>query len=219
MDTFTENEPSQPAEVVSQVLADEQSFHSENRSDHREPLVMPAQVYQPQFDFALSGFVRNISTRGVCLIMPQPFSEGAEVTVSLFGQLTKIDRLATCCWGTKFGSTYWVSGWRLNEKLPVGRLLKEDNQVEPEKRSVNRLTTAIPVYITLPNGSKRASGFTRNLSRDGICLVSKVETAPEQRALLEVMRLDGGASSVESRCLWAKRYGDEHWVSGWDFEV
>ena len=99
------------------------------------------------------------------------------------------------------------------------RLLEEDGLVEPEQRSESRLTTAIPVCIKLPNETNRLSGFTRNLSTDGISLVSNGETAVGQTALLEIMRLDGGSSKAEGRCLWAKRYGEEHWVSGWGFNV
>ena len=219
MATISQNAPSQPAKIVSQVLADEQSLTHENRSDHREPIVMPAQIRQPKFELTLSGFVRNISSNGVCLIVPQPFSKGSEVSISLFGQITKVECTATCCWSSKFGNTYWISGWQLAKPLPVGRLLKEDLLVEPEQRAKNRVTTAIPVYIKLPNNSNRLSGFTRNLSREGICLVCKTETAVGQLASLEVMNLDGGISVVESRCLWIKRYGEQHWVSGWDFNI
>ena len=218
MDTLTDTE--QPAaEVVCQVLADEKKFIKENRGDHREPLVIPAQIHQAKFELTLSGFVRNISTGGVCLILPQPFQAGAEIEISLFGDTSKIESMGTCCWGTKFGATYWVSGWRLDKQLPVGRMLKEDLQVDPEQRREDRVTTAIPVYVKLPNSSSSAPGFTRNLSRDGICLVSKLETTADQHATLEVMRLEGGTSAVQARCLWAKRYGKEHWVSGWDFDA
>ena len=219
MDTIEKNETPAAAEVVSQVLADEEKFAKENRSDHREPMVIPAQIYLAKFDLVLSGFVRNISTRGVCLIAPQPFGLGTEATISLFGESTKVESAGSCCWGAKFGNTYWLSGWRLNKRLPVGRMLKEDHLVEPEQRSENRMTTAIPVYIKLPNGSTRAPGFTRNLSSEGMSLVSKTETAPGQLATLEVMRVDGGSNEIESRCLWAQRYGKEHWVSGWGFNA
>ena len=219
MNATTQEEQPQAAEVVDQVLADEQVFENENRRDHREPLVIPAQIHQAKFDLTLSCFVRNISSGGVCLIVPQPFRAGAEVTISLFGEKTKLEVEGTCSWGTKFGITYWVSGWSLNQQLPVGRMLKDDSQIETDKREGNRVTTAIPVYIKLPNSKSLAPGFTRNLSRDGICLVSKTKTTRDQLATLEVMRLEGGTSAVESRCLWAKRYGEEHWVSGWDFNV
>jgi len=98
-------------------------------------------------------------------------------------------------------------------------MLKEDLQVEPEQRGGSRVTTAIPIYITPANSSVRIQGFTRNLSRDGICLVSKIETAVGQVATLEVMQLTGEFSPIASRCMWSKRYGDEHWVSGWGFDV
>ena len=219
MDTVKRNETPSVADVVSQVLAEEQNIVNENRKQNREPLVVPAQIYQDHFDLTVSGFARNISTAGVCLIAPQPFREGTEVTIRLLGELTKVESKGTCCWGTKFGSTYWLSGWRIDQQLPVGQLLKEDRLVEPEQRTGNRVTTAVPVYVTLSDSSTRVPGFTRNLSRDGICLVSKIETTLGQHASLEVMRPDGGSSVVESRCLWSKRYGEAHWVSGWDFEV
>ena len=219
MAPITQNEQLTVDEVVSRVLADDLKFENENRRDHREPLVIPAQISQAKFDLTLSGFVRNISNGGVCLIVPQPFRAGAEVMISLLGEKTKLESAGTCCWGTKFGTTYWVSGWRLDKQLPVGKMLKEDLQIESEQRKSRRVTTAIPVYIKFPNSSTLAPGFTRNLSRDGISLVSKIEMAPGQVATLKVMRFDGETSAVESRCLWAKRYGEDHWVSGWDFNV
>ena len=214
MAPVTQNKQLEAAEVVCQALADDQKCASEKRRDDREPLVIPAQIYQAKFDLTLSGFVRNISTGGVCLIVPQPYREGTEATISLFGETSKVESTGTCCWNAKFGTTYWLSGWRLSKQLPVGRMLKEDHLVEPEQRTKNRVTTAIPVYIELPNSTTRVAGFTRNLSSDGISLVSKIETTPGQLASLEVMRANGEASPVDSRCLWAKRYGDDHWISG-----
>ena len=219
MNATTQTKQPEVAKVVSRVIADEKKLTPENRSDHREPLVIPAQIHQEKFELTLNGFVRNISTGGVCLIVPQPFRQGDQATVSLLGQTTKVESAATCCWGTKFGTSYWISGWKLDKQLPVARMLKEDGKVEPEQRTGKRLTTAIPVYVKLPNSSARASCFTRNLSRDGISLVGKLETAPGQLATLEITHVDGKSDEVASRCLWAKRYGEDHWVSGWDFNV
>jgi len=44
METTLPTEQPAAAEVVSRVLADDQQFTPENRSDHREPLVIPAQI-------------------------------------------------------------------------------------------------------------------------------------------------------------------------------
>ena len=219
MDTIRQNETPANADAVGQVLAEEQKLVNENRRQNREPLVVPVEIYQDDFDLTVSGFARNISTSGICLIAPQPFREGTEVTMRLLGEPTRVESTGTCCWGTKFGSTYWLSGWRIDQQLPVAQILKEDLLVEPEHRTGNRVTTAIPVYVTLSDSSTRVPGFTRNLSRDGICLVSKIGTTSGQHASLEVMRPDGGSSVVESRCLWSKQYGEAHWVSGWDFQV
>lgn len=219
MSKTIKNEDQQAAEVLTRILDDEQQFTSEKRSDYRELLFVPVQLSQAKFDFTVSGFTRDVSTNGVCLIMPQPFRQGSEAQIKLLGQSSEETSFAKCCWSAKFGNAYWVSGWRLKQEIPVGRLLKEDRSVDLEQRSSNRLQTAVPISIYLPGNSSRAAGFTRNLSQEGICLVSKIETQPEQIADLEVMRLNGESSRITSRCLWAKRYGDNNWVSGWKFKL
>lgn len=219
MKPTTPNDTPQAAEIVSKILADEQTLLTDKRKEYRESLVMPVRISQASFDFALEGFTRDISANGLCLIAPQPFRQGTEVSIGLSTESTQIESPATCCWSAKFGKTYWISGWRLSETLPVSRLLKDDHLVEPEQRAKDRLKTAIPVNINLINYASRIASFTRDLTSDGVSLVSKVATASGQTALLEIMQLDGESNSLESNCLWSKRYGTDHWVSGWDFNV
>ena len=205
------------SEVLTKILDNEKQFVSEKRSDYRELLFVPVRVSQPEFESSLRGFTRDVSTHGVCLIMPQPFRQGTEAQINLFGQSSQMSSLAKCCWSSKFGDAYWVSGWRLNEAVPVGRFLKEDRPVELELRSSDRLKTAVPVGIHLPGNTSRVPGFTRNLSQSGLCLISKVETQPNQVADLEIMRLNGESGRIEGRCIWVKQYGEDYWVSGWQF--
>ena len=136
--------------------------------------------------------------------MPQPFRRGTETQINLFGQTSEATDFATCCWNSKFGDAYWVSGWSLKEGIAVGRLLKEDRSVELEQRIGDRLQAAIPVGIHLSGNACRVPGFTRNLSQLGLCLVSKVETQPNQVADLEINRLNGESGRIESRCIWVK---------------
>ena len=211
------NAEQQVAEVLTKILDDEKQFVSEKRSDYRELLFVPAQVSQPEFESSVRGFTRDVSTHGVCLIMPQPFRQGAEAEINLVGQTSQTSNFAKCCWSSKFGDAYWVSGWRLTEGIPVGRLLKEDRSVESEQRNNDRLQAAVPVGIHLPGNTSRVPGFTRNLSESGLCLISKVETPPNQVADLEIMRLNGESGRIEGRCMWVKQYGEDYWVSGWQF--
>ena len=211
------NAEQQVAEVLTKILDEEQQFVSEKRSDYRELLFVPVHVFQVEFESTVRGFTRDVSTHGVCLIMPQPFRPGAEVQINLVGQTSQASSLAKCCWSSKFGDAYWVSGWQLKEGIPVGRLLKEDRSVESEQRNSDRLQAAVPVGIHLPGNTRRVPGFTRNLSQSGLCLVSKVETQPNQVADLEIMRLNGESGRIESRCMWVKQYCEDYWVSGWKF--
>ena len=217
MNKTIQNDAQQAAGVLTKILDDEQQFTAEKRGDYRELLFVPAQIFLADFDLTVSGFTRDASTNGVCLIMPQRFRQDTEAQINLFGQVSEESSLATCCWSSKFGNAYWVSGWRLSQSIPVGRLLKENQLIEPEQRGKGRLQAAVPVSIYLPDQNSRASGFTRNLSHEGISLVSKVETKPGQVAGLEIKRLTGESSQMESLCLWGKRYGEHNWVSGWKF--
>ena len=204
-------------QILTDIFEDQQEHYAEKRKDHRELLFMPVKVSQTEFEFTVRGFTRDISTHGVCLIMPQPFREGVEAQIDLVGQTAEIASFATCCWSSKFGDAYWVSGWRLKEEIAVGRLIKEDRSVELEQRTGDRLHAAVPVSIYLRGNPYRIPSFTRNLSRSGLCLVSKVETQPDQIADLEIMRTNGESGRIESHCMWAKQYGEDHWVSGWRF--
>ena len=213
------NEERQVAQVLIEILDDEQQFVSEKRSDYRALLFVPVQVSQPEFECEVSGFTKDVSTHGVCLIMPQPFRQGAEAQINLFGHTSEITSVATCCWSSKFGDAYWISGWSLKDGIAVGRLLKEDRSVDSEQRSSDRLQVAIPVGVHLPGNTYRVPGFTRNLSLTGLCLVSKVETQPNQIANLEIIRLNGESVRIESRCMWAKQYDEDYWISGWMYNL
>lgn len=216
----SQSETLQTSEVLSKILDDEKKIHSEKRSDTRQLLCVPVQVYEERFDSTLNGFTRDISTQGVCLIMRQPFRVGAKATISVFGKNTKKTNSAKCCWSSKFGSAYWVSGWQLiNGNCPVGRLLKDDRLVEPNQRDSDRMNVALPVNIFIPGNTTHIPGFTRNLSKSGICLMSKAETKAGQKANLEIMQLSGETGRFESHCMWAEQYDDENWVSGWKFNA
>ena len=219
MSTTKTHKEQHVSEVLTKILDDEQKFVSEKRSDFRELLFMPAQVSQAEFESTAHGFTRDVSILGICLIMPQPFHQGTKAEINLFGQSSQMSSLAKCCWSSKFGDAYWVSGWRLNEAVPVGRFLEEDRSVELELRSSDRLTAAVPVGIHMPGNTRRIPGFMRNLSQSGLCLISKVETQPNQVADLEIMRLNGESGRIESRCTWVKQYGEDYWASGWHFNL
>lgn len=205
--------------ILAQVMEDEKRFPSEKRSEHRDLLFVPVQVRQDKLDFSLSGYTRDISSRGICLIMPQPYRTGTVATIQLSGSNTQETSAAQCHWSSKFGSAYWASGWSLSETWQVGRLLKEDRFVEPDQRNTDRWRAALPVNICIPGQKFHVSGFSRNLSRGGICLMSKVATTPGQIADLEIKRVNGESYCIESHCAWAKQYDEETWVSGWKFNT
>ena len=89
MDPPSQHQRPVASEVVVRALTDDKKRADENRRDDREPLVMPAQIYQTKFDHTLSGFVRNISTGGVCLIMPNPFAKKMKLRLVCSGKPQK----------------------------------------------------------------------------------------------------------------------------------
>jgi hypothetical protein len=205
------------SDLVSQIQLDQQGFSSENRSGHREPLVMPINIETSLDEFGLDAFTRNISPEGICLIAPQPFRPLSEASIRLMSGTFPKRVASTCRWNKKFGMSYWISGWQMNAQLPVGKILKEDHQVEFDYRTNFRLKTAVPVSIHQDFQPKRIAGFTRNLSDDGICLVSKEAVEVGRTGVLEIMRLNGDSNGVVANCIWAKPYAQGHWVSGWEF--
>lgn len=104
----------------------------------------------------------------------------------------------------------------------IGRLicdvLREDAKFENELRSMHRERLVCPVTMKFMNGSERVPAFSRNISPKGIALVCGRKFAQKDLATLEIYRLGGRPySEIVAECRWSKPFGEDFWVSGWQF--
>jgi hypothetical protein len=204
-------------DLVEQIRNDQEGFEFECRRDFREKIVMPAAVESSMEDDWVDAFTRNISSNGICIIAPQPFRPTSQARVRLASESVPEPITCTCQWNKKFGLSYWISGWELNSKLPLGKLLKEDTNTEPPDISERLLRTAVPVSVQQDTSTRRVAAFTRTLSQHRVSLVSKTEFETNHPAVLQIRRLNGESSATVANCTWSRPYGSNHWISNWTF--
>ena len=100
----------------------------------------------------------------------------------------------------------------------IRELLNEDARYDRELRSAHRENLVFPVSICLNDEDRKISGFSRNVSVTGICVLSDTEVSTGDRATLEIYRLHRPEPSrVLAECRWCKPFGDAFFASGWQF--
>jgi len=205
--------------LLNKLQADEDNYTAELRSLDREKMVLPVQLITPDAEFAIQAFSRNISPGGVGLITPQPFSAGTEMFVELQFQNGKLPYRATCKWCTKFSAMYWTSGWELDSgvELNVAGVKALDATVEDDIRATDREKYAIPLVIHQKGNQSRIHGFTRNMSGEGVNLIAREGVALNSHCMLEFIRKEGERCSLIAECVWVKKFGESHWMTGWKF--
>lgn len=101
-------------DLVEDLLRDDSDFdRTENRSAHREHLVLPLTVKLRDPDQELSAFSRNISQAGIGLITQDEVREDANaflVIERLDGRESRV--LARCRWCKSYGKSWYLSGWQ-----------------------------------------------------------------------------------------------------------
>ena len=102
------------------------------------------------------------------------------------------------------------------EKL-IKEVILEDTRYERELRSVHREKIVLPANIKFMNGIPSVAAFTRNLSVAGTCLISRAEVEVGAMALVQIYRLTSKFSQVVAECKWTRQFGEEYWMSGWQF--
>ena len=103
-------------------------------------------------------------------------------------------------------------------------ILRQQDQADHELRSEPRESVVFPATVQLQYELSRTRGFTKDVSRQGACLITEVEITPEQIATLEIFRDDNILSAdeiiptrVRARCTWVKPFGEGYYMSGWKF--
>jgi hypothetical protein len=204
--------------LLKQLEVDETSYDIELRKSARWKLVMPVTVSSTESDCRVRAFSRDVSSGGFSLISHQPFSSGMEMNLELNLDKLLWQSTVECRWNQKFGVKYWVSGWKLTDvQLDVEVVREAELMIASDKRSNHRERYAVPVIVHQKRDLPRVHAFTRNLSGSGVNLVTNKEVPINSFCKLEFFRSNGEECKIISECMWSKKYGKDHWMTGWEF--
>ena len=137
--------------------------------------------------------------------------------ISFFSKQHPGENLAQCRWSKKFGTSYWISGGKLDARLPLGKLLKENDFLQTNVTPQIDQKIAIPLTVHRAEDTPKITGFTRSISRRGMSLLTERSVSEGRSAILELMRLSGDCAGVVANCVQARPYGTDHWLSEWEF--
>ena len=99
----------------------------------------------------------------------------------------------------------------------IEQVKAEDARYTSETRTAEREPIMIPVVISCKNGDV-IHGFSRNISAQGICLVTTEPLAEGTQVHMLLSRSDGNISEVTAHCRWSQAFGAAHCISGWKFD-
>ena len=98
----------------------------------------------------------------------------------------------------------------------VAEIRNENSNFHPLRKIV-RDSIVIPVLVCDRSGNE-ISGFTRDLSAHGVCLITNRKFHTNDHWIIDLYRLDGRSNAILSECRWSQRFGDSFWLSGWKFQ-
>jgi len=104
-------------------------------------------------------------------------------------------------------------------KRLVDQILKENSRYERELRSLHRDFLVCPVDVSfLDENLEQQQCFSRNISAAGISLISSFEFTKEVVAYLNLHRpCKSREQKIVAECRWCKPFGEDYWMSGWQF--
>ncbi len=122
-------------------------------------------------------------------------------------------------------------------KRAIDDLLKEDARYDQsENRSAHRENLVRHLRIELRQSetsslaaqeedphsddeTNSCSGFSRNISATGVGLISKIQIQEKAVAMLSIDKLGANSKplAILSECRWCRPYGDNWFLSGWQF--
>lgn len=85
----------------------------ENRSAHRDSLVLPISIQMRESQETLSAFSRNVSATGIGVITQDPIDDKSVASLKiakLDGEVLTV--LAECRWSKPYGKSWYLSGWQ-----------------------------------------------------------------------------------------------------------
>lgn len=88
----------------------------------------------------------------------------------------------------------------------------------PEERLVKREYLTCSVMLELGVTGKKCMGFSRDISDDGVGLITEEKIEPNTVATLSIERFDGTHVKLRAICRWARYYGPNWHLTGWEFQ-
>lgn len=96
-------------------------------------------------------------------------------------------------------------------------LLRDDARYTlTEMRSRYRENLVVPVAVH-GNDGELVSGFSKNISEAGICIITEHPIVNDMVADLEIYRLSGPEICITSNARWCRPFGQRYYMSGWKF--
>lgn len=100
----------------------------------------------------------------------------------------------------------------------VDTLLKEHQAATlRERRAVDRQPFVRPVQVLLQRGETVLTGFTRDVSRNGVSLICDQEVRPGMMAVLQIHSLKGPPIEIRAEARWCDTFGAKWFATGWYF--
>lgn len=101
----------------------------------------------------------------------------------------------------------------------VDQLIREHQTILlRERRSADRKPFVRPVVVTSSRRENDAAqAFSRDISKNGVSLISRVAWEPQTIATLSIHSLQGASVRVMAEVRWCDEYGEGWYVTGWVF--
>lgn len=100
----------------------------------------------------------------------------------------------------------------------VKDLLASDTSFDRnEARSVHRDHLVRHLRLEIRETEQTLDAFSRNISAAGIGIITDQAIASGAIAVMEIERLKGAPAKIIAECRWCKSYGENWFISGWQF--
>lgn len=100
----------------------------------------------------------------------------------------------------------------------VKSLITEDyNFDRQENRSAHRERLVRPVQVELRADERTIPAFSRNISVNGIGIISAEAMLEKSTAILEIGGIKNMPVKILAECRWSRGYGENWYISGWQF--
>jgi hypothetical protein len=74
-----------------------------------------------------------------------------------------------------------------------------------------------PIQIELRSEELIIPAFSRNISANGIGVISSEKILEKSTAILEIAGIKNSPVKILADCRWSRNYGENWYISGWQF--